>query len=115
MPASIDGICAWIVVERAYTIHRLCDRGSAPVGAAGSPPNLLAYAGSGNGQIRTGQACRLVEFMTGPTHRTDGGCPVIWLGDEAASLTRECECLLLPLQTASSSPAKTAANIQQPE
>jgi hypothetical protein len=31
MPASIDDICASIVVERAYTIHRLCDRGSTRV------------------------------------------------------------------------------------
>ena len=40
-PASIDDGCAWIVVERAYTIHPLLVRGSAPVAPPVHPRRFL--------------------------------------------------------------------------
>ena len=73
MPASIDGVRAWIVVERAYTIHRLCDRGSTPV----APPVHLPTCSR-----RPGLAMGTLAPVT-PTQ-----CGVIWLRDEAATLTR---------------------------
>src|ERR1700722_9988101 len=74
-PASIDDGCAWMVVERAYTIHPFPLRGSAPGGATGAinlPPPDYLWQWATTGVLARDRRLEMAG------HRP---CPVGWSGE----------------------------------
>src|ERR1700739_2185009 len=74
-PASMDDGCAWIVVERAYTIHPFPTRGSAPV----APP-VQPTPSSGGLPMAMGNAGALARDRRLETAGQRTG-PVGWTGE----------------------------------
>src|ERR1700739_1497753 len=78
-PAATDDGCAWIVVERVYTIHPFPSRGSAPVAPPVPRTTFLPRIGHSNGLAKAKLSRAFAE--DGPLEMAGHGACLLGLND----------------------------------